>query len=463
MRFFRDNDTLVTVRWFRVPVGTPFLPFYTRFASGNWSSDRMPWDGPGEVEFAPRPWSNGKTPATADAGAHICGTPEEWAEGLTWDPDAPPVLYDRWGMPLCCFPPAPAPAFGFAGRVLGGVAAAIAAGSDWVTAGRELDGAAASKCYAVDRSSAGRVLGGAAQIAGRVPVAGVAGRELDGAAASKCQAIAGGVAGRELGASAAFAPIAAGSVVAGRVLNGAAAIKAHAVITGVAGRVLGGAAAIARKAIVAGVAGRELDGAAAIAGRVPVAGVAGRVLNGAAALKTSGKVAGVAGRVLGGAAVFEGESVLAGTVIMGGWVTTPAGYLLCDGASYLRTDYPALFNAIQGQFGSADSTHFNVPDLRQRVPMGVGAIGGRGPTAVLGGTGGEPSHVLSVTEMPSHKHTFGGASNFSTWVAENNAPTNLQLLSTGNFGNVRVMDTTGGGAAHENRQPFQAINFYIAY
>ena len=62
--------------------------------------------------------------------------------------------------------------------------------------------------------------------------------------------------------------------------------------------------------------------------------------------------------------------------------TAPAGYLLCDGASHRRVDYPALFAAIGTTWGTADSASFNVPNLKGVSPTGVGAqdIGGRTKT-----------------------------------------------------------------------------------
>jgi len=65
--------------------------------------------------------------------------------------------------------------------------------------------------------------------------------------------------------------------------------------------------------------------------------------------------------------------VPAGVVSPYAGAAAPTGWLLCDGASKLRADYADLFTAIGVAFGSADGTHFNVPDLRSRVPIGVGA------------------------------------------------------------------------------------------
>lgn len=42
--------------------------------------------------------------------------------------------------------------------------------------------------------------------------------------------------------------------------------------------------------------------------------------------------------------------------------TAPAGYKLCDGTSYLRTELSDLFDVIGTAYGSVDGTHFNVPN-----------------------------------------------------------------------------------------------------
>lgn len=56
--------------------------------------------------------------------------------------------------------------------------------------------------------------------------------------------------------------------------------------------------------------------------------------------------------------------VPAGAIMAFGMATPPAGWLECNGASLLRTTYPALFAAIGGAWGAVDGTHFSVPDFR---------------------------------------------------------------------------------------------------
>lgn len=65
---------------------------------------------------------------------------------------------------------------------------------------------------------------------------------------------------------------------------------------------------------------------------------------------------------------------------------TPYGWLPCDGRSVLRADYPDLFEKFNTQtydgthtllsrYGSADATHFNLPDFREVALVGIGTNG----------------------------------------------------------------------------------------
>ena len=50
--------------------------------------------------------------------------------------------------------------------------------------------------------------------------------------------------------------------------------------------------------------------------------------------------------------------------------TLPPGWLLCNGAAVSRTSYSKLFNLIGTTYGSGDgSTTFNLPDLRNNIPI----------------------------------------------------------------------------------------------
>jgi microcystin-dependent protein len=83
--------------------------------------------------------------------------------------------------------------------------------------------------------------------------------------------------------------------------------------------------------------------------------------------------------------------------------TAPSGYLLCQGQAVSRTTYAILFSAIGTTYGAGDgSTTFNLPDLRQRVPVGLNSSG---TFNALGNTGGAETHTITVAQLPSHTHS----------------------------------------------------------
>jgi len=78
----------------------------------------------------------------------------------------------------------------------------------------------------------------------------------------------------------------------------------------------------------------------------------------------------------------------------------PAGFLDTDGASYLRASYATLFGVIGTTFGSADGTHFNVPDLQGRFPVGKGT---HADVSTLANSDG----VAVGSRRPRHAHGLG--------------------------------------------------------
>lgn len=165
----------------------------------------------------------------------------------------------------------------------------------------------------------------------------------------------------------------------------------------------------------------------------------------------------------------EGACRVIGEIVIYASSTSPdpARWLACDGSSYLRTDYPGLFALVGTAFGAADSTHFNVPDLRGRTVVGAGAGAGLTPRA-LGDSFGEEIHQLIVSETPSHSHTDTGHSHVEGIAAPNvttigpGAPEPTAIPAVGATGTgFANLTSTGGDGAHNNMQPSLAIYSYI--
>lgn len=93
-------------------------------------------------------------------------------------------------------------------------------------------------------------------------------------------------------------------------------------------------------------------------------------------------------------------------VILGyGAVVAPSGWQLCDGSAISRTTFSTLFGVISTTYGVGDgSTTFNVPDLRQRFPLGKAAAG---TGSTLGSSGGTIDHTHTST---AHTHSIPGLS-----------------------------------------------------
>jgi len=82
--------------------------------------------------------------------------------------------------------------------------------------------------------------------------------------------------------------------------------------------------------------------------------------------------------------------------IVGMIISSPSlldGFLLCDGSSYLESDYPILASMLGATGGS-----FNVPDLRGLFVRGASV------SNPLYSTGGSSSLSIAIENLPSHSH-----------------------------------------------------------
>lgn len=97
---FRDSDTIVRRRWYRVPEGTPLLGVPSAFLSDRYEA--FPWlpKNVGEVYPDEVTYTKNVAPDGLDYD-HVCGTPEDFQIGAVFDPDLF-VVYDSNWIPLCC-------------------------------------------------------------------------------------------------------------------------------------------------------------------------------------------------------------------------------------------------------------------------------------------------------------------------------------------------------------------------
>ena len=86
-----------------------------------------------------------------------------------------------------------------------------------------------------------------------------------------------------------------------------------------------------------------------------------------------------------------------GSVIFYLGTTIPDGYLLCNGASLSRTEYPELFKVLGTKCGSVDSAHFNLPNLHHRFIEGTTTLSEVGSYVEAG----LPNIRGMVTYLPS--------------------------------------------------------------
>jgi microcystin-dependent protein len=79
------------------------------------------------------------------------------------------------------------------------------------------------------------------------------------------------------------------------------------------------------------------------------------------------------------------------------------GWLLCDGRTITRADFPELYDVIAESYGPSPDGTFKLPDMRGRV---MGAVGeGEGLTIrAMGANVGTEMHALSIDELPTHAH-----------------------------------------------------------
>ncbi len=155
----------------------------------------------------------------------------------------------------------------------------------------------------------------------------------------------------------------------------------------------------------------------------------------------------------------------------------PNGWALCNGQSMSIQQNAALFSLLNTTYGGDGKTTFNLPDLRGRIPMGVGqytdsTVSTYYRPGMVVGTAGV---VVTAAQIPVHDHTVQTASDAGTV----NTPASNYLGTVPGTGvpaygtaptqttqqvalNTGALSSVGSSAPHSNMQPYTTINYIIA-
>ncbi|XP_055329265.1 uncharacterized protein LOC129581961 [Paramacrobiotus metropolitanus] len=165
-----------------------------------------------------------------------------------------------------------------------------------------------------------------------------------------------------------------------------------------------------------------------------------------------------------------------GSVQMFYGVVLPLGWLPCDGSAVDCSKYRRLCGILRG----VNATDIRTPDLRGRTAIGAGnvllphTIGN--PTNYsfsIGDAGGEVNHRLKLNEMPLHSHSYTAlhppmVRYLSTHIFFGNqthtlyySKESVKNYESTNFQESRTTGSSGTGSAHNNMQPYLALNFII--
>lgn len=166
-----------------------------------------------------------------------------------------------------------------------------------------------------------------------------------------------------------------------------------------------------------------------------------------------------------------GNLMPVGSMILWPSNTPPRGSILCQGQAISRTTYSELYAVIGTTYGSGDgSSTFNLPDFRERMPIGKATSGARG---TLGNSGGAMDHQHDLGSGVYAKWSAGASSNSDIDYAGVNTETYSFDLAYRNSGGSKVAKSgtranglgLGGDTVVDdaNNPPFLVVNVAIKY
>lgn len=183
--------------------------------------------------------------------------------------------------------------------------------------------------------------------------------------------------------------------------------------------------------------------------------------------KSSGRPAASQAGANGPLAALDGDPWL-GEIALVPFNFAPVGWAFCNGQLLSIAQNAALFSLIGTTYGGNGTSNFALPNLQGRAPIHMGQ--GAGLTGrVIGESGGEETHTLSLAEIPAHRHslmcdsTVGSSdSPANATPAKNAAGIPQYSTNPGTTMNAAAVGIAGGGSGHNNMPPFLVMNYIIA-
>lgn len=159
----------------------------------------------------------------------------------------------------------------------------------------------------------------------------------------------------------------------------------------------------------------------------------------------------------------------------------PNGWMFCSGQLLAISEYETLFTLLGTNYGGDGQSTFALPNLCGRVPI-HGGIGPDSTSYLIGQQGGTETEILSISQIPTHKHDVTGKITLPVrgdTVGHLTSPVNAAIAVSPNqkffsktqstSGQMAPLDlgssaltVIGGSQPHENMQPFIAVNYIIS-
>jgi len=140
-----------------------------------------------------------------------------------------------------------------------------------------------------------------------------------------------------------------------------------------------------------------------------------------------------------------------GSICYVGFNFCPRGYARADGTLLAIASHSTLYSLFGTMYGGDGRTTFALPDLRGRVPVGIGTGPGL-QTVFQGEYRGAEEYTMSVLEMPQHSHT--AAATFTpTGEAAKIEATQVPANSGQPAAGAYLATATGGGSTYQTGTP----------